>query len=80
MSKALAWMRMSKGSDDDIGLEDQHELVHGLANEFDPDHDTSKQSLMRPSMNSSRHTYSGVGPTMPCWSSCSLIIRPSSSI
>ena len=31
MSKALAWIRKSKGDDDDIGLEDQRELVRGLA-------------------------------------------------
>jgi DNA invertase Pin-like site-specific DNA recombinase len=31
MSKALAWIRKSKGDDDDVGLEDQRELVRGLA-------------------------------------------------
>jgi len=31
MSKALAWIRKSKGDDDDIGLEDQRELVRALA-------------------------------------------------
>lgn len=34
MSKALAWIRKSKGSDDDIGLEDQREMVPTLANEL----------------------------------------------
>lgn len=34
MSKALAWMRKSKGSDDDIGLEDQREKVPALAAEL----------------------------------------------
>lgn len=31
MSKALAWIRKSKGDDDDVGLKDQRELVRGLA-------------------------------------------------
>ena len=31
MSKALAWIRKSKGDDEDIGLENQRELVRGLA-------------------------------------------------
>lgn len=31
MSKSLAWIRKSKGSDDDIGLEDQREKVPALA-------------------------------------------------
>jgi DNA invertase Pin-like site-specific DNA recombinase len=31
MSKALAWIRKSKGDDDDIGLEEQRELVRALA-------------------------------------------------
>lgn len=34
MSKVLAWIRKSKGSDDDIGLEDQREKVPALANEL----------------------------------------------
>jgi len=34
MSKALAWIRKSKGDDGDIGLEDQRELVRGLAEEI----------------------------------------------
>ena len=34
MSKALAWIRKSKGSDDDIGLEDQRENVPALAAEL----------------------------------------------
>lgn len=34
MSKALAWIRKSKGSDDDIGLEMQREQVPGLAEEL----------------------------------------------
>lgn len=34
MSKALAWIRKSKGSDDDIGLEDQREMVPALADEL----------------------------------------------
>ncbi len=34
MSKALAWIRKSKGSDDDIGLEDQREKVKALADEL----------------------------------------------
>jgi hypothetical protein len=33
MSKALAWIRKSKGDDEDIGLEEQRELVRGLAEE-----------------------------------------------
>ncbi|WP_089789428.1 serine integrase family protein [Natronobacterium haloterrestre] len=33
MSKALAWIRKSRGSDDDIGLEEQRELVLELAHE-----------------------------------------------
>ncbi|EMA64660.1 resolvase domain protein [Halorubrum lipolyticum DSM 21995] len=33
MSKALAWIRKSKGDDDDVGLEDQRELVRSLAEE-----------------------------------------------
>lgn len=39
MSDALAWVRKSKGSDDDIGLEEQREEVYTLAEEFDPDYD-----------------------------------------
>lgn len=31
MSRALAWIRKSKGEDDDIGLEEQRELVPALA-------------------------------------------------
>lgn len=34
MSKALAWIRKSKGNDDDIGLEDQREKVKALADEL----------------------------------------------
>ncbi|MFC7238911.1 resolvase [Saliphagus sp. GCM10025317] len=34
MSKALVWIRKSKGSDDDIGLEDQREKVKALADEI----------------------------------------------
>lgn len=34
MSKALVWIRKSKGSDDDIGLEDQREGVYALADEL----------------------------------------------
>ena len=34
MSKALSWIRKSKGSDDDIGLEDQREMVPVLADEL----------------------------------------------
>ena len=34
MSKALAWIRKSKGDDDDIGLEDQRELVRRLAEDI----------------------------------------------
>jgi DNA invertase Pin-like site-specific DNA recombinase len=34
MSKALAWIRKSKGTDDDIGLEEQRERVHALADEL----------------------------------------------
>lgn len=34
MSKALAWIRKSKGSDDDIGLEDQRDMVPTLAHEL----------------------------------------------
>ena len=34
MSKALAWIRKSKGDDDDIGLEDQRELVRDLAEDI----------------------------------------------
>lgn len=34
MTRALAWVRKSKGSDDDIGLEDQREQVFGLAKEI----------------------------------------------
>jgi hypothetical protein len=33
MSKALAWIRKSKGDESDIGLEEQRELVPALANE-----------------------------------------------
>jgi len=33
MSKTLAWIRKSKGDDEDIGLEEQRELVRGLAEE-----------------------------------------------
>lgn len=34
MSKSLAWIRKSKGNDNDIGLEDQREKVKALANEL----------------------------------------------
>ena len=34
MSRALAWIRKSKGDDDDIGLEEQREVVPGLAAEL----------------------------------------------
>jgi hypothetical protein len=34
MSKALAWIRKSKGDDDDVGLKDQRELVRGLAKDI----------------------------------------------
>lgn len=34
MSKALAWIRKSKGRDDDIGLEDQREEVGGVARQL----------------------------------------------
>lgn len=34
MTKALAWIRKSKGRDDDIGLEEQREVVHELADEL----------------------------------------------
>jgi len=34
MSKALAWIRKSKGDDGDIGLEDQRELVRDLADDI----------------------------------------------
>lgn len=34
MSKALAWIRKSKGDDDDIGLEGQRELVRDLAEDI----------------------------------------------
>ena len=34
MSKALAWIRKSKGNDDDVGLEDQRENVPALAAEL----------------------------------------------
>lgn len=33
MSRALAWIRKSKGDDDDVGLEEQRELVPALARE-----------------------------------------------
>ena len=33
MSKALAWIRKSKGDESDVGLEGQRELVPALANE-----------------------------------------------
>ena len=33
MSKALAWIRKSKGDDSDVGLEEHRELVPALANE-----------------------------------------------
>ncbi|MDB9254065.1 helix-turn-helix domain-containing protein [Halorubrum ezzemoulense] len=33
MSKALAWIRKSKGDESDVGLEEQRELVPALANE-----------------------------------------------
>ncbi|WP_144901382.1 serine integrase family protein [Halobellus captivus] len=33
MSRALAWIRKSKGSDDDIGLQEQRDAVHQLAAE-----------------------------------------------
>lgn len=39
MSRALAWIRKSKGSDDDVGLEEQRERVLGLANELADDVD-----------------------------------------
>ena len=34
MSRALAWIRKSKGDDDDVGLEEQREVVPGLAAEL----------------------------------------------
>jgi DNA invertase Pin-like site-specific DNA recombinase len=34
MSRALVWIRKSKGDDDDIGLEEQREVVPGLAAEL----------------------------------------------
>jgi len=34
MSKALAWIRKSRGSDDDIGLEEQRDVVTKLAHEL----------------------------------------------
>lgn len=37
--RALAWIRKSKGSDDDIGLEKQRRGVKQLAAEYDPDYD-----------------------------------------
>ncbi|UIP01732.1 resolvase (plasmid) [Halobaculum sp. CBA1158] len=39
MTRALAWIRKSKGSDDDIGLEEQRELVGELADEIADDVD-----------------------------------------
>lgn len=33
MSKALAWIRKSKGDESDIGLKEQRELVRALAND-----------------------------------------------
>lgn len=39
MTNALAWVRKSKGSDDDIGLEEQREKVFDLAEEYDPDYE-----------------------------------------
>lgn len=39
MSRALAWIRKSKGSDDDIGLEEQREHVEALAEEVAADVD-----------------------------------------
>lgn len=39
MSNVLAWVRKSKGSDDDIGLEEQREKVFELAAEYDPDYE-----------------------------------------
>jgi len=40
MTRALAWVRKSKGSDDDVGLEEQREAVAELANEIADDVDT----------------------------------------
>ena len=34
MSKALAWIRKSKGDDSDVGLEEQRELVQALADDI----------------------------------------------
>ncbi|MDB2245189.1 hypothetical protein PM076_14600 [Halorubrum ezzemoulense] len=34
MSRALAWIRKSKGDDDDVGLEEQREVVPSLAAEL----------------------------------------------
>lgn len=39
MSKAIAWIRKSKGSEDDIGLEEQREAVTNLAEELADDTD-----------------------------------------
>jgi len=40
MSKVLAWIRKSKGADDDIGLERQRERVSKLAEELAAEVDT----------------------------------------
>ncbi|CCQ32221.1 Resolvase domain protein [Halorhabdus tiamatea SARL4B] len=40
MKRALAWIRKSKGSDDDVGLELQREEVHALAEELGDEVDT----------------------------------------
>jgi len=37
MSKALAWVRKSKGDESDVGLEEQRELVRSLANDVADD-------------------------------------------
>ena len=37
MSKALAWVRKSKGDESDVGLEEQRELVQALANDVADD-------------------------------------------
>ena len=37
MSRALAWVRKSKGDDSDVGLQEQRDVVGGLANELADD-------------------------------------------
>lgn len=34
MSRALAWIRKSKGKESDVGLEEQRELVRALADDL----------------------------------------------